>query len=122
MSDLLSVGTSACSRGVFRQVRKMARIIDEGGLRIDEDSPNIVRKWRFVAGDRARRRSSNEGLRRIFDAVLISAVSRERIATVVPAKAGTHFDSGSKAKMDSGLRRNDGKVSGRHSTLRTKRW
>jgi len=49
---------------VLVQVRKMARIFDEGGLRIDEDSPNIVLMRRFVARDRVRKRSSNEGLRR----------------------------------------------------------
>jgi hypothetical protein len=57
MSDLLFVGTSACSCAALRQVRKIARIFDEGRLRIDEDSPNVVRKRRFVDGDRARKRS-----------------------------------------------------------------
>jgi hypothetical protein len=57
MSDLLSVGTSACSCGALVQVRKMTRIFHERRLRIDEDSPNVARKRRFVDGDRARKRS-----------------------------------------------------------------
>jgi len=41
-------GTLACSRGAAPRVRKIARNIDDEGLRIDEDSPNNVFWGRFV--------------------------------------------------------------------------